>query len=60
MCDPEYVADLARDVTFDLLEGLREDARTTNDPEIRRQIEQQINQIEQARQAYIRRVTGDE
>lgn len=60
MCDPVYVGDLARNALFDLLEGLKEDLTNATDPEVRRRIELQIEEVELARLAYIQRITGGE
>lgn len=60
MCDPEYIADLARNALFDALEGLKEDAANATDPEAKHRIEQQIEHIELARLTYIQRVTDDD
>ena len=60
MCDPERVAELARLDAFDALEVMKNLARTAKDPEVRRQAEQAVEQAEWARQAHIRKVTGDE
>lgn len=57
---PDAGRELAQLEAFDALEKLKELARSAKDPEVRRDAKQAVEQYELAREAYIRKVTGNE
>lgn len=59
MCGRERVEEFAQLDAYDALEVMKHLAKTATDPEVRRQAAQSVEQYERAREAHIRKVTGD-
>lgn len=60
MCGRERVEEFAQLDAYDALEVMKNLAKTATAPEVRRQAAQSVEQYERAREAQIRKVTGDD